>query len=149
MDDRNRPDEDLQIRVETLFRIWDLIATLFAELPKPVKVGNVRKVHRSWVTNPPTRNMVPRLITRVAMQPISLDERVLIMDGLTAWSDAFNILVALAALPRVERPEAMYLEATRRMDECGEKLRIAASSIRRRMREERQARGRHRLRGDE
>ncbi|MGH3222257.1 MAG: hypothetical protein ACRDPY_26785 [Streptosporangiaceae bacterium] len=144
MDDRSRPDEDLQIRVETLFRLWDLIATLFGELPKPVKVGKVRKAHRQWVANPPTRNIVPRLITRTAMQPLSLAERVLIMDGLTAWSDAFNLLIALAALQRVERPEAMYLEATKRMDECAEKLRIAASSIRRHMKEERQARGRHR-----
>lgn len=149
MDDRNRPDADLQIRVETLFRLWDLIAVLFGELPKPVRVGKVGTTHRKWVTHPPTRNIVPRLITRVAMQPITLDERVLIMDGLTAWSDAFNLLIALAALPRVERPETMYLEATGRMDECADKLRIAAGSIRRRMKEERRARGRHRLRGVE
>ena len=148
MDDRQSPDEDLQIRVETLFRLWDLIVILAGELPKPVKVGRVGKTHRSWVANPPTRNIVPRLITRVAMQPLTLDERVLIMDGLTAWSDAFNILVALAALPRVERPEAMYLEATERMNECAEKLRIGAGSIRRRIGEERKIRGRHR-RGEE
>lgn len=146
MDDRSRPDAELQIRVEALFRLWDLIATLFGELPKPVKVGRVR---RTWVVYPPTRNVVPRLITRAAMQPITLGERVLIMDGLTAWSDAFNLLVALAALPQVERPEAKYLEATERMDECAEKLRIAAGSIRRRMKEERRERGRHRLRGGE
>src|SRR5436190_11186401 len=149
MDDRSRPDADLQIRVETLFGLWHLIATLFGELPKPVRVGKVGTTHRKWVTHPPTRNVIPRLITRAAMQPITLDERVLIMDGLTAWSDAFNLLIALAALPRVERPEAMYLDATGSMDLCADKLRIAASSIRRRMKEERRERGRHRLRGVE
>lgn len=129
MSDRSNPDQELQIRVETLLRLWDDIRRVFRALPKPEKVG---PMNLRWVTDPPTRNIIPRLVTRAAMQPIGAQERVMIMAGLNAWSDAYNQLVAIAALPEGDRTEEMYLDATRSLFRCSDELARAVLSIRRR-----------------
>lgn len=134
MDDRDNPDRNLQARVEILFRLWDDIRWVFRALPKPEKVG---QAGIRWVTHPPTRNIVPRLITRAAMQPISAQERVMIIKGLTRWSDAFTQLVALAALPQDEREPEMYSGATTALLDCADELTRAVTSLRRDMRRKR------------
>jgi hypothetical protein len=134
MDDRDNPDTHLQARVAMLFRLWDDIRWVFRALPKPEKIG---KAGIRWVTHPPTRNIVPRLITRAAMQPISAQERVMIMRGLTRWSDAFTQLVALSALPQDARAPELYSEATTALLECADELTRAVISLRRDMRRKR------------
>lgn len=124
-------DEELQLRVEYLFKLWDDIRWIYRALPKPEQVG---PMNLRWVEYPPTRNIIPRLITRAAMQPVSPQERVMIVQGLTAWSDAFTQLVAIAALPRDGRPAEMYSEATQSLIECAEQLRMAVTGLRRDMR---------------
>jgi hypothetical protein len=134
MDDRDNPDTHLQARVAMLFRLWDDIRWIFRALPKPEKIG---KAGIRWVTHPPTRNVVPRLITRAAMQPISAQERVMIMRGLTRWSDAYTQLVALSALPQDARTPELYSEATDALLECADELTRAVISLRRDMRRKR------------
>ena len=131
MNDRSDPDMELHARVEILFRLWDDIRWVFRALPKPEQVG---PMNRRWVTNPPTRNIVPNLITRAAMQPISAQERVMIIRGLSAWSDAFTQLVAIAALPREDRQAEMYSAATDALYECADEMARAVVSLRRDMR---------------
>jgi hypothetical protein len=131
-------DTDLQARVVILFQLWDDIRWVFRALPKPEKVG---PMSIRWVTHPPTKNIVPRLVTRAAMQPIAPEERVRIMAGLNAWSDAFNQLVALAALPHEDRPPEMYLDATRSLYRCADELARAVLSLRRDMNRKRRRHG--------
>ena len=138
MNDRSNPDTELRARVVILLRLWDDIRWVFRALPKPEKVG---PMNQRWVTHPPTRNIVPRLVTRAAMQPISPEERVWIMAGLNAWSDAFNQLIAIAALPEGERPAEMYLEATRSLFRCADELARAVLSLRRDMGRKRRRHG--------
>lgn len=138
MNDRSHPDMELQARVEILFRLWNDIRWVFRALPKPEKVG---PMNRRWVMYPPPRLIVPKLITRAAMQPISAQERVMIVQGLSAWSDAFTQLVAIAALPREDRPEEMYSAATEALFECADELARAAVSLRRDMRRKRRRHG--------
>lgn len=124
-------DQELQLRVEILFKLWDDIRWIYRALPKPEQVG---PMNLRWVEYPPTRNIIPRLIGRAAMQPVSPQERVMIIKGLTAWSDAFTQLVAISALPRDGRPAEMYSEATQSLIECAEQLRMAVTGLRRDMR---------------
>jgi hypothetical protein len=137
MADRSDPDMDLQARVEILFKLWDDIRWVFRALPKPEQVG---PMSRRWVTHPPTQNIVPKLITRAAMQPISAQERVMVIQGLSAWSDAFTQLVAIAALPREDRAPELYSAATAALYECADQMARAVVSLRRSMRRKR---GRH------
>ena len=138
MADRSHPDTDLHARVTILFRLWDDIRWVFRALPKPEQVG---PMSRRWVTHPPTRNIVPKLITQAAMQPISADERVLIIQGLTAWSDAFTQLVAIAALPQEDRPAELYSAAAESLFKCADDMTRSVTSLRRDMRRKRRRHG--------
>jgi hypothetical protein len=138
MADRSHPDAGLHARVTILFALWDDIRWVFRALPKPEQVAAMSK---RWVTYPPTQNIVPRLITRAAMQPISAQERVMIIQGLTAWSDAFTQLVAIAALPQEDRPEELYSAATESLFKCADELARAVASLRRDMRRKRRRHG--------
>lgn len=131
-------DTDLHARTVILAKLWDDIRWVFRSLPKPERVG---PMNPRWVKHPPTRNIVPRLVTRAAMQPISAEERVMIMAGLNAWSDAFNQLVALAALPYEDRQAEMYLDATRSLYRCADELARAVLSLRRDMNRKRRRHG--------
>ena len=135
---RDNPDLLLQARVAILFQLWDDIRWVFRMLPKPEQVG---AVNPNWVTHPPTRNVVPRLITHAAMQPIPAQQRVMIMDGLSAWSDAYTQLIALAALPQKERPADMYSAATESLNECADQLAQAVVSLRRGLERKRRRHG--------
>jgi hypothetical protein len=125
---RDNPDLLLQARVAVLFQLWDDIRWVFRMLPKPEQVApsNIR-----WVTHPPTRNVVPRLITHAAMQPITPKQRRMIMHGLSAWSAAYTQMVAIAALPQEDRPPEMYSDATAALHECADQLANAVVSLRR------------------
>jgi hypothetical protein len=138
MSDRDNPDMELQARVEILFKLWDDIRWVFRALPKPEQVG---QMSRRWVTDPPTRNIVPRLITRAAMQPMSADERVMIIQGLSAWARGYTQLVAIAALAREDRPAEMYSAATEALYECADEMARAVVSVRRDMRGKRRRHG--------
>lgn len=138
MNDRSNPDMELRIRVEILLRLWDDIRWVFRALPKPEKVG---PMGRRWITHPPTRNIVPKLITRAAMQPISPQERVMIMNGLSAWSDAFTQLVAIAAIPQDDRAPGMYPDVTAALYRCADELALAVISLRRDMNRKRRRHG--------
>jgi len=124
-------DEELQLRVAYLFRLWEDIRWVYRALPKPEKVG---PMNLRWVEHPPTRGIIPRLITRAAMQEISAQERAWIIQGLTAWSGAFEQLVVIASLPRDARPTELYSGATQSLIECAEQLRKAVTGLRRDMR---------------
>ena len=126
--DRDNPDLLLQARVAILFQLWDDVRWVFRMLPKPEQVG---KINIKWVTHPPTQNVVPGLITHAAMQPISAQQRVMIMHGLSAWSAAYTQLVAIAALPQEDRPAEMYSAATESLHECADQLANAVVSLRR------------------
>lgn len=138
MGDRSNPDLELQARVEILFKLWDNIRWVFRALPKAEAVG---AMNRRWVMYPPTRNVVPRLITQAAMQPISAEERVMVIHGLTAWSDAYTQLVAIAALDQEDRPADMYSAATASLYECADQLARAVVSLRRDMRRKKRRHG--------
>lgn len=138
MSDRSNPDLELHARVEILFKLWDDIRWAFRALPKPEQVG---PMSRRWVTYPPTRNIVPKLIMRAAMQPISAQERVMIIRGLRAWSDAFTQLVAIAALPQDDRPADMYVAATAALYECADEMARAVVSLRQTMNHKRRRHG--------
>jgi hypothetical protein len=97
-------------------------------LPKPEKVG---PTNIKWVTHPPARNVVPRLITHAAMQPIAAQQRVMIMQGLSAWPGAYSQLVAIAALPQKHRQAEMYSAATESLHKCPDQLAQAVVSLRR------------------
>jgi hypothetical protein len=140
MNDHSGPDKELQACVENLFVLWEDIRWVFRALPKPEKVG---PMNQRWVTSPPTRLIIPRLITRAAMQPISPQERVWIMQALTNWADAYNELVAIAALPREYRHADQYLEAIESMGQCAIELRKAVTGLRRDMRRKRRKRRQH------
>lgn len=127
-------DEDLTLRVEYLFKLWDDIRWIYRALPKPEKVG---PMNLRWVEYPPTRNIVPRLISRAGMQDISPQERAWIVQGLVAWSGAFEQLVVIASLPRDARPYELYSAATQSLIECAEQLRKAVTGLRRDMRNKR------------
>lgn len=128
MNNRDNPDMELQNRVILLFKLWDDIRLLFRLLPKPEQVG---PINRTWITHPPVKHIVPRLITHAAMQPIDPKQRVLVMHGLIAWSEAYSQLVAIAALKRDQRPAVMYSEATGSLYRCADDLARAAVAIRR------------------
>jgi hypothetical protein len=138
MADPSNQDEALQSRVGVLFQLWDDIRWVFRELPDPARVG---RLSPRWVEHPPTRSILPRLITRAAKQPITPGESVLIINGLRAWSDAYVQLVAISALPREQRTYEMYSEATESLGECAVQLRMAVTSVRR---NNRRKRGQHR-----
>lgn len=126
--ERDNPDLLLQARVEILFRLWDDIRWVFRVLPKPEQVG---AISIKWVTHPPTRNVVPALITHAALQPITAEQRVMIMHGLSAWSAAYTELLALSALPQEDRPAEMYSDATTSLHKCADQLALAVVSLRR------------------
>lgn len=126
--DRSNPDQELRDCVMTLLMLWDDIRWLYRELPKPENVG---PMNLRWATSSPTRIIIPKLITRAAMQPIAADVRVLIMHGVSAWAEAYNQLIAIAALDRIDRHPDSYLAAIEEMNECAENLRLAAKAIRR------------------
>ena len=86
-----------------------------------------------FVITPADEEHHPEAGHAVSMQPIEPEERVMIMAGLNAWSDAFNQLVALAALPHEDRPAEMYLDATRSLYRCADELARAVLSLRRHM----------------
>lgn len=138
MTDRSNPDMELHARVEILFQLWADIRWVFRALPKAEQVG---PMSRRWVMHPPTRNIVPRLITLAAMQPISAQERVMIVRGLSAWSDAYTQLVAIAALSQDDRPAEMYAAATGALYECADELARAVLSLRRDMNRKRRRHG--------
>jgi hypothetical protein len=138
MTDRSDPDMELQARVEILFKLWGDIRWVFRVLPKPDQVG---PMSRRWVTNPPTRSIVPRLITHAAMQPITAQGRVMIIRALSAWSDAYTQLVAIAALPREDRSAELYSAATAALYECADDMARAVVSLRRDMRPKRRRHG--------
>jgi hypothetical protein len=138
MTDADGPDIELQARVEILFRLWNDIRWVFRALPKPEQVG---PMNRRWVTYPPTRAIVPKLITHAAMQPISAQQRVGIIHSLTAWSDAFTQLVAIAALARADRSAELYSAATAALHECADEMARAVVSLRRDMNRKRRRHG--------
>ena len=138
MSDRSNPDLELHSRVEILFRLWDDVRWVFRAMPKPEQVG---PMSRKWVMYPPTRNIVPKLITHAAMQPISAEQRVMIIRGLSAWSDAYTQLVAIAALPQDDRPDDMYVAATAALYECADEMARAVVSLRRDMNRKRRRHG--------
>lgn len=117
----------LQARVAMLLRLWDDIRQVFRELPEPEQVP---AMNLRWASNPPTRNLVPRLITRAAKQPIPAAERVRIMHGLSAWADAYTRLVDIASLPADQRPREMFSAATAALDQCASNVTLALASLR-------------------
>jgi hypothetical protein len=70
----------------------------------------------------------------------------MIIQGLSSRSDAFTQLVAIAALPREDRPEEMYSDATAALHECADEPARAVVSLRRDLRRKR---GPHGLRPTE
>jgi len=106
---------ELHDQMSMLLRLWEDIRWIARAMPKTIQVPAVSE---GWVTNPPTRNVIPGLIRQVQGQQISDEERVMVLMGLTAWSDAYTVLIGISSLPGDQCPPEMLAKAAKSLDEC-------------------------------